>query len=160
MNKFDYYIRLMRFHTSFIIVCLLFNLVISESYDWTAVQDTVEFYRANGAFVGGVLRVANGTHNIYEYPFGHYTNNQLPFSSPSYTNDTIFDLASLTKVTATLTCIMHLYEQGKISIDDLVTKFIPEYGNNGKETTTVRNLLLHNAGLLPDYPGTLPKTKQ
>jgi CubicO group peptidase (beta-lactamase class C family) len=55
---------------------------------------------------------------------------------------------------------MHLYEEGKVGIDDLVTKFIPEYANHGKEPTTVRNLLIHNAGLLPDYPGTLPKTKQ
>lgn len=83
----------------------------------------------------------------------------MPFSSPPFTNDTIFDIASLTKVTATLSCIMRLYEQRKLDINDLVTKYIPEYGNHGKEPTTIRNLLLHNAGLLPDYPGTLPKTK-
>ena len=69
-------------------------------------------------------------------------------------------MASVTKVTTTLTCIMHLYEAGRLGVDDLVTKFIPEYGNHGKEKTTIRNLLLHNAGLLPDYPGTLPKSKK
>ena len=83
----------------------------------------------------------------------------MPFSSPPFTNDTIFDIASLTKVTATLTCIMRLYEEARLDIDDLVTKYIPEYANHAKEPTTIRNLLLHNAGLLPDYPGTLPKTK-
>jgi CubicO group peptidase (beta-lactamase class C family) len=39
--------------------------------------------------------------------------------------DTIFDIASLTKVTATLTCIMHLYEMDAIDIDDRVIDYIP-----------------------------------
>ena len=55
---------------------------------------------------------------------------------------------------------MHLYDARRLDVDDLVTKFLPEYGNHGKENTTVRNLLLHNAGLLPDYPGVLPSSKQ
>ena len=114
----------------------------------------------NGAYAGGIIRVSNGTNTIYNLPFGYYTHNQLPFSSVPFSNDTIFDMASVTKVTMTLSCIMHLYDEGKIGIDDLVTRYIPEYGNNGKESTTVKNLLLHNAGLLPDYPGTLPNTKE
>ena len=113
----------------------------------------------DGAYKGGILRVSNGSNTIYNLPFGHLTNNELPHSSPFFSNDTIFDMASVTKVSATLSCIMHLYEKGLVGINDLVTKFIPEYGNHGKENTTVKNLLLHNAGLLPDYPGTLPKTK-
>lgn len=55
---------------------------------------------------------------------------------------------------------MHLADQGRIAVDDLVSKYIPEYANHGKEPTLLRNLLLHNAGLEPDYPGALPKTKQ
>ena len=113
----------------------------------------------DGAYSAGILRVSNGTDTIYNYPFGHLTHNEAPHSSPFFSNDTIFDMASVTKVTATLSCIMHLYEKGLVGIDDLVTKFIPEYANHGKEPTTIKNLLLHNAGLLPDYPGTLPKTK-
>jgi len=75
--KLDYYIRLMRFDTIFIILCLLFALAFSqgEDYDWSNVEDTVEYYRANGAFPGGVLRVSNGTHKIYEYAFGHFSKN-------------------------------------------------------------------------------------
>lgn len=46
-----------------------------------------------------------------------------------------------------------------LGIDDLVTKYLPQYGN-GKEMTTIKNLLLHNAGLLPDYPSPLPSTKE
>lgn len=66
--------------------------------------------------------------------------------------DTMFDIASLTKVTATLSCIMHLYDMGAIDIEDKVVEYIPEYGNNGKERTTLKNLLLHNAGLPEDPP--------
>ena len=67
----------------------------------------------------------------------------------------MFDLASLTKVTATLACVMHLVDKGIIAVDDLVSKYIPEYANHGKQPTKLRNLLLHNAGLLPDYPSPL-----
>jgi CubicO group peptidase (beta-lactamase class C family) len=75
------------------------------------------------------------------------------------TLDTKYDLASLTKVVGTLTAIMHLYDDRKLNITDPVSKFIPEYDNNMKRNTTIQNLLLHNAGLLPDYPGALPATK-
>ena len=88
-------------------ICLL--LLLPCAYDWTSVEQTVEYYRQNGAFVGGILRVSNSTHTLFNYPFGHFSKNELPFGSPSVTNETIFDIASLTKVTATLTCIMHLY---------------------------------------------------
>jgi CubicO group peptidase (beta-lactamase class C family) len=138
---------------------LLIAAFNAQPYDWTEVEDTVNYYQMNGAFSGGVLRISNDTTTLHDYIFGHYSHTDLPFSSPPFTENTIFDIASLTKVTATLACIMHLVEAGKLGVDDLVTKYIPEYGNHGKEGTKIRNLLLHNAGLLPDYPGTLPKTK-
>jgi CubicO group peptidase (beta-lactamase class C family) len=59
----------------------------------------------------------------------------------------MFDLASLTKVTGTTTAVMMLYDEGKIDLDAPVMKYIPEFGNKGKEKITVRNLLLHNGGL-------------
>jgi len=70
-------------------------------------------------------------------------------NSPPIVNETMFDLASLTKVIATTSAIMKLYEEEKIHLDDLVINFIPEFGNHGKENITVRNLLLHNGGLPP-----------
>jgi CubicO group peptidase (beta-lactamase class C family) len=145
---------------SSLLLLLFISLALTQEYDWTKVKDTVNFYLSNGAFAGGVLRVSNGTSTIYNQPFGYFSHQNLPYSSNPFTNETIFDIASLTKVTATLSCIMHLFDQGKILVDDLVTKYIPEYGNHGKENTTLRNLLLHNAGLLPDYPPPLPKSKQ
>jgi uncharacterized protein YbbC (DUF1343 family)/CubicO group peptidase (beta-lactamase class C family) len=66
------------------------------------------------------------------------------------TTDTIFDLASLTKVVATTTAVMQLVEQGKIRVNDPVAKYLPEFAQNGKDEITVRQLLVHFSGLAPD----------
>jgi hypothetical protein len=49
---------------------------------------------------------------------------------------------------------------GEIDINDQVTDFVPEYANNGKQNTTIKNLLLHNAGLLEDHPDPVPNSKE
>jgi uncharacterized protein YbbC (DUF1343 family) len=67
----------------------------------------------------------------------------------SMSEDTIFDAASLTKVVSTSTCLMRLYEQGKLSIDAPVTKYLPEF-QGGKSDITVHDLMTHFSGLRPD----------
>ncbi len=62
----------------------------------------------------------------------------------------MFDLASLTKPIATATSVMTLVEEGRVSLDEPVAKYIPEFGNHGKESITVRQLLIHQGGLIPD----------
>ena len=66
------------------------------------------------------------------------------------TVDTVFDLASLTKPIATATSVMLLVEQGKLSIDEPVAKYLPEFAQSGKEAITVRQLLTHQGGLIAD----------
>jgi uncharacterized protein YbbC (DUF1343 family)/CubicO group peptidase (beta-lactamase class C family) len=66
------------------------------------------------------------------------------------TLDTIFDMASLTKVIATTTAVMQLMEQGKVRLNDPVAKYLPEFAQNGKEDITLRQLLTHYSGLAPD----------
>jgi uncharacterized protein YbbC (DUF1343 family)/CubicO group peptidase (beta-lactamase class C family) len=66
------------------------------------------------------------------------------------TLDTIFDCASLTKVVATTTAIMQLWEQGKFRMNDPVAKYLPEFGQSGKQDITIRQLLVHYSGLGPD----------
>jgi CubicO group peptidase (beta-lactamase class C family) len=123
-----------------------------SSYDWAAVNAVVQEGYLQGAYPGGVLKIANATHTLHEHVVGFLTKPIAPYSTPPFTMDTIFDVASLTKVTATLTCIMHLYEMEVIDIDDRVVEYVPEYANHGKDNTTIKNLLLHNAGLLEDPP--------
>ena len=47
---------------------------------------------------------------------------------------------------------MRLYEQGRLSLDDPMVKYVPEANNQGKDKITLRNLLLHNSGYPADYP--------
>ena len=67
------------------------------------------------------------------------------------TADTIFDLASLTKVVATTSSLMKLFEQGKFRLNDKITDYIPEF-QGGKSDITIRNLFTHFSGLQPDLP--------
>ena len=63
------------------------------------------------------------------------------------TTDTIFDMASLTKVIATSTAVMQLVEKGELNLEDPVAKYWPEFRVNGKGDITVRHLLTHYSGL-------------
>src|SRR5712675_1330140 len=67
------------------------------------------------------------------------------------TTDTIFDLASLTKIVATATSIMILVEQGKLRLSDPVAQFIPEMKGGGRDAITLEQLLTHTAGFAPDF---------
>jgi uncharacterized protein YbbC (DUF1343 family)/CubicO group peptidase (beta-lactamase class C family) len=67
------------------------------------------------------------------------------------TTDTIFDLASLTKIVATATSIMILVEQGRIRLADPVVQFIPEMKGDGRDAITIEQLLTHMAGFAPDF---------
>jgi CubicO group peptidase (beta-lactamase class C family) len=84
---------------------------------------------------------------VYDKCFGSL---EYAPESPIVDKETMFDLASLTKVIATTTAIMRLYDDKLLTLDDTVAKYIPEFGNHGKEKITLRNLLLHNSGL-PAY---------
>jgi SSS family transporter len=73
-----------------------------------------------------------------------------PSPAEPMTDDTIFDMASLTKCLATATAMMQLYEQGKYQFDDSVAKYLPAFAANGKEKVTIRELLTHYSGLPAD----------
>ncbi|MGC4002971.1 MAG: serine hydrolase domain-containing protein [Pirellulales bacterium] len=68
------------------------------------------------------------------------------------TLDTVFDLASLTKPIATATSIHRLIEQGKLELEAPVARYLPDFAASGKEGITIRHLLLHTSGLIPDNP--------
>jgi uncharacterized protein YbbC (DUF1343 family)/CubicO group peptidase (beta-lactamase class C family) len=70
------------------------------------------------------------------------------------TVDTVFDLASLTKVVATATSVLTLVEDGKVRLQDRVANVIPEFalGGGARDRVTVEELLTHRAGLAPDDP--------
>ena len=68
-------------------------------------------------------------------------------SSAVSADNTIYDLASLTKVVGTTTALMVLYDEGKIRLDDPVSQYIPQFSGGDKDRVTLRMLLEHRSGL-------------
>ena len=97
----------------------------------------------DSTFPGGVVAVVKDGILAYQKGFGYETYQKL---SPVRPSD-VYDLASLTKVTATTPAIMKLFDEQKISLDDKVGKYIPEFRKGKKAQITIRHLLLHNSGL-------------
>jgi CubicO group peptidase (beta-lactamase class C family) len=96
---------------------------------------------------GAVVVVGRGDSVVFRRAYG---NRSVQPSVEPMTLDTIFDLASLTKVVATTPAVMALIEDGRIRVTDPVATFIPEFGKYGKDRVTVRDLLTHMSGLRPD----------
>ncbi len=96
---------------------------------------------------GAVVLVGRGDQTIYEKAFGFRAT--VPAQEPM-TLDTIFDLASLTKVVATTTAMMTLIEDGRVRLNDTVASHIPGFERYGKAGITVRHLMTHVSGLRPD----------
>ena len=96
---------------------------------------------------GAVVLVGLGERTLYHKAIGQRA--VVPSPEPM-TPDTIFDLASLTKVVATTTSVMILVDEGKIGLNDRVAAFIPGFERYGKANITIRHLLTHVSGLRPD----------
>jgi uncharacterized protein YbbC (DUF1343 family)/CubicO group peptidase (beta-lactamase class C family) len=96
---------------------------------------------------GAVVLVGRGANIGYQKAFGHRA--LVPSAEPM-TLDTVFDLASLTKVVATTTAVMQLVEQARVRLNDPVAAFVPGFERHGKGNITVRHLLTHVSGLRPD----------
>ena len=95
---------------------------------------------------GAVLVIGHEGRVIYRKAYGWRA---LVPHRETMTFDTIFDAASLTKVCATTPSVMKLFEEGKLRIDDPVTKYLPEF-QGGKSAITVRLLMTHFSGMPPD----------
>ena len=97
---------------------------------------------------GAVLLVARHGRVVWRKAYGARA---VEPQREAMTVDTIFDLASLTKVVATTTSIMILIEQGKVRLNDSVVKFIPEMKGGGRDAITIEHLLTHMTGFAPDF---------
>ena len=104
---------------------------------------------AAGRVPGAVLAFGDAHHVFYRQAFGQRV--QVP-GNEAMTVDTVFDLASLTKVIATTTAVMQLVERGQLDLDSPVARYWPAFAANGKQAVTVRQLLTHQSGLPPDLP--------
>ena len=100
-----------------------------------------------GHVPGAVILIGHQGKAIYRKAFG--SRSVEPTLEPM-TVDTVFDMASLTKVIATTGSVMRMVQLGQIKLNDPVARYIPEFGQNGKQEITIRELLTHYSGLRPD----------
>ncbi len=134
------------------ILVLLFAIILSYScsckiektYDFSKVDQLVEDAIADSVFPGASLLFGIDQKILYNKAFGHYTYDK---NSPLDQTNSIFDLASVSKVVGTTSAAMILVQEGKLNLDDKVIKYLPEFNNHGKDKVTIRNLMLHNSGL-------------
>ncbi len=135
--------------TIFISVTIIAFALNSFAKDFSRVEEIVSQSIAKSYFPGAQLIIGDDKNTIFEKSFGNFTYDEF---SPAVTDESMYDLASLTKVIATTSAIMKLYQEDKIDLNDKVAKYIPEFANNGKENINILNLLLHNSGLKAFIP--------
>ncbi len=129
----------------FSLLITLSNISAQNQYHYfNKVESVVENAIQNQAFPGAQVLIWKDGKTIYNKSYGHFTYDK---NSPEVNNSTLYDLASVTKVIATTTATMICYDRKLFSLDDPVVKYIPEFGVNGKDNITIKNLLLHNTGL-------------
>jgi CubicO group peptidase (beta-lactamase class C family) len=104
---------------------------------------------------GAVIVIGHGGNTAFHQAYGSRKLagepglDGLPAPAEPMTEDTIFDLASLTKILATATVVMQLYEQGKVQFDDPVQQHLPDFNTTNdpqRAKVTVRMLLTHTSG--------------
>ena len=98
------------------------------------------------AFPGCQVLVARNGKVVYYKTFGFLNYDSLE----PVTNNTLYDLASMTKVSATLMAVMHLYEEKKFNLTASLGTYLPWVNNSDKAGLRMDDILLHQAGLLPD----------
>jgi CubicO group peptidase (beta-lactamase class C family) len=98
-----------------------------------------------GGYPGAAVVVGRKGSSVWEKGFGYLDWDAK--SQPVIPESSIYDLASLTKVIGTTTALMVLYDEGKIQLDDPVTKYIPAFSGGWKDSVTLRHLLTHRSGL-------------
>ncbi|HET8708313.1 MAG TPA: exo-beta-N-acetylmuramidase NamZ domain-containing protein [Pseudomonadales bacterium] len=120
---------------------------VSAKLDVANITASVTEELADSRIPGAVVLVGQRDQILYRQAFGQRS--VLPDAQPMRP-DTIFDIASLTKVVATTTAVMQLVEQRKLQLNAPVARYWPQFAANGKAGITLQQLLTHTSGLKPD----------
>ncbi|GEK89686.1 CubicO group peptidase, beta-lactamase class C family [Alkalibacterium putridalgicola] len=121
----------------------------------SGIDTLVEEAIKNDVTPGAVVLVAKDGRIVFENAYGYaqrYDMGEELKNPKKMTNQTLFDLASVTKVMGTTQGIMKLVSDGKLDVNETVATYIPEFGQNGKEDVTIADLLTHTSGLTPWEP--------
>lgn len=117
---------------------------IEKTLDFSKVDKLMQQAVSDSVSPGAVLLFGIDHTFLFSKAYGHYTYDK---NSRPVTTNSIFDLASVSKVVGTTSAAMILVDRGKLNLDEKVITYLPEFNNNGKDKITIRNLLLHNSGL-------------
>jgi CubicO group peptidase (beta-lactamase class C family) len=116
---------------------------------FTTARGVLEHAIAARAFPAAVVEVGDATRPLWREPLGRLT---YEADATPATLDTIFDLASLTKVVATAPLVMRQVERGRLSLDDRIADLREEWRGSDRAAVTVRDLLAHCSGLPAHLP--------
>ncbi len=133
-------------HTRFVVSAPESQGISSDSLQ--AISAIADSAIANHAFPGCQVLVARNGKVVYYKTFGYLNYDQLEPVQPK----TIYDLASVTKISATTMAIMRLYEQKKLSLDSTLGTYLPWVKGSNKENLRIEDILLHQAGLVAFIP--------
>jgi CubicO group peptidase (beta-lactamase class C family)/beta-glucosidase-like glycosyl hydrolase len=112
------------------------------------IKQIVEEAITTHATPGCQILVARNGKVVYDKSFGGLTYD----NTDSVTEENIYDLASLTKVSATLQTVMFMYEKGLIDLNKKLSYYLPQLKNTNKKDITLLEMLTHQAGLVPFIP--------
>lgn len=113
-----------------------------------AIDSLVNDGLSKGAFPGCQVLVAKDGKIVYNKSFGWFDDKK----SKKVTNESIYDLASVSKAAATLTALMIASDEYGISINDKISKHIPQMRGTDKQNLTIRQALFHETGMRDGYP--------
>ncbi len=117
--------------------------------DFARAADVVRRGVGERAFPAAVVEVGSRDRALWREAFGTLDYEE---GSAETRSDTIFDLASLTKVIATTSLVMRLVDRGTIAVTDPVRRWIPEWRGHDREHVVIRSLLSHSSGLTAWLP--------
>ncbi len=129
--------------------------VVAPATEFATVSKLMNDAISEERLPGGVVVIGHGGKVVFHQAYGSrkLAGQQGLDGSPApvepMTEDTIFDIASLTKCLATATAVMQLYEQGKIQFDDPVQTYLPDFNTTNdpqRAKVTLRMLLTHTSG--------------
>lgn len=119
---------------------------VPQDSRFNKVDDIITSAIAQKVMPGAVLIIGTPDKILWQKAYGHYTYEP---TAKAMTLDTLFDMASVSKVVGTATAAMALLEEGKIKLDDPVAKYIPAFASHDKGAVTLQDLLTHVSGLPP-----------
>src|SRR5260370_31439202 len=120
----------------------------AQTLPGAALDDVINEASEQGRMPGAVLVVGHDGKVVFRKAYGK---GALVPQPEEMTLDTVFDCASLTKVVATTSSLMNLFQEGRFRLSDKVTDSIPEF-QGGKSDITLRQLFTHFSGLRPEVP--------